>query len=659
VSKTFRLLILLILLCLCLASSASADSRYWSCSGPYGGRIRAMAISPEYASDQTLFAGTESGGLFRSTDAGFHWNGVSGLPDDLIISSLVVSPSYAQDDTLFLSSAQGDIYRSQDHGETWSPRSDELSDLSVSQLAISPAYDTDQTLIAATNLGFYYSSTAGKIWTAATPELNALSVAILPSSGGTFTAYGGTTAGLYVSTNSGQTWQSASGDLEDKTVIAVAVSPDYDNDDSVLVGTTSGAYLYQDGAITEPDPWLGAQAIYQVLFSPGYAIDQTFFLGAEDGVYVSSDGGPWVWDGQIQDTVYALISSPEPASPFALCAGTAARGVFFSPDESTTWSERNVGIANVPVIAVASSPYYTRDRTIYAGGASGVWRSKDDGLSWALTPLDYAGVNALYCVPTSGIDYATYAATDGGIFTSLDEGDSWQATVGSLDVLDVLDLALGPDDQLWAATAGGGVYYSPDDGDSWEGRSSGLTSLHVTSIELLEVEGVVPYLVAGTWGSGTFVSEDGGLNWDLSTSAPDTPYIHDLESAVDYAGQIVSFAGTTAGIFRSVDLGQAWDFVGKQGNNVLAVAIHPDYAVRYTCYVGTRYEGVMRSRNGGLTWPSLSDGLGSLCVHKISVASDGEEPVLFAATGGGIWRYGDAPHPPTNEVLMPLPLVFR
>lgn len=43
--------------------------------GMYGGIITALALSPAYASDGTLFAGTSEAGVFRSTDAGRNWSG--------------------------------------------------------------------------------------------------------------------------------------------------------------------------------------------------------------------------------------------------------------------------------------------------------------------------------------------------------------------------------------------------------------------------------------------------------------------------------------------------------------------------------------------------------------------------------------------------------
>ena len=197
---------LLVVVLLAVGSPVLAQSPSWSCHGPYGGRVLAMAISPQYASDGTVFAGTEQGGLFRSLDRGVSWQAVKGLPSDLTISSIVLSPGFGTDRTVFVSSTQGGIFQSWDAGATWRWWSDGLASLSVAQMAISPRYAADQTLVAATDQGLYLSTTAGKVWTAVGPRLGTLSVAMAPTASGQPVMFGGTVIGLYVSTNGGTAW---------------------------------------------------------------------------------------------------------------------------------------------------------------------------------------------------------------------------------------------------------------------------------------------------------------------------------------------------------------------------------------------------------------------------------------------------------------------
>ena len=73
-------LLSLIVLLLAAATAASAPTPEsgmgrWSAGhqGMYGGDVQALALSPAFANDATIFAGTDGAGVFRSTDGGSSW----------------------------------------------------------------------------------------------------------------------------------------------------------------------------------------------------------------------------------------------------------------------------------------------------------------------------------------------------------------------------------------------------------------------------------------------------------------------------------------------------------------------------------------------------------------------------------------------------------
>ena len=141
------------------------------------------------------------------------------------------------------------------------------------------------------------------------------------------------------------------------------------------------------------------------------------------------------------------------------------------------------------------------------------------------------------------------------------------------------------------------------------------------------------------------------------------PHILALDSGRGFDGRLWSFAGTTAGVFRSGDRGSDWDYVGLIEVQVPAIAMHPVYASRPNCYVGTQQDGVSVSTNGGLTWQSLGLDLGDPRIQGVDVGLDDmSHAVVFAATQTGICRYGGAPRdpqpPPLTQMLV-LPLVLR
>jgi photosystem II stability/assembly factor-like uncharacterized protein len=77
-----------------------------------------LAISPNFASDETLFVGTQSG-IFRSTNGGRAWREVE-LPIGFsAVLSLAFSPDFAQDATLFAGTEKRGLLRSTNAGHTW------------------------------------------------------------------------------------------------------------------------------------------------------------------------------------------------------------------------------------------------------------------------------------------------------------------------------------------------------------------------------------------------------------------------------------------------------------------------------------------------------------------------------------------------------------
>lgn len=638
------------------ASSAYAESPTWSCSGPFGGQILALGISPAYAIDGILFAGTASNGLFASYDGGENWAHVSAFSAQTAVSSIVLSPAFAEDHTLFVSTTGEGILKSWDGGETWSPWNGGLLSLSVPQVALSPHFAVDQTCLAATSRGMHRSASAGKVWQPVGPDARALAVAIAVAPGGDLEAFGGFSSGLHISRDGGQVWQPTT--LDAGPIVALAVSPDYATDRTVLAGTLSGAYLSTDGGETWEGPWFASLAVHQVLFSPAYAMDHALFLGTSGGVYVSRDGGAhWSELGNARDIIHDLAAFYD-REGITLYAATDHGGVIYSDDGGSRWVARNTGLANVALDAVALSPHYTQDRTVYAGGEKGIWRSQDDGQSWERLPLEGVSINALRCPLDESVHRTVYAATNGGLFISTDRGQSWRAATPGPQALHVLDIAVSPTGQLWLGTANGGVYYASPGLSFWEARSNGLAASQVMALEWLGVGEQTTYLIAGTWGDGAFASRDGGLAWQRA-AGPEMPHVRDLASAEGYGGLLWAFAATTGGLCQSTDKGQSWDCRSLVGLDLSSVAMHPQYAAHPILYAAGQQDGIYRSLNGGVTWNSLNQGLGTLDVRELALGldRDGEE-VLFAATGGGMWRYGGVPQwPQSGYRTLVLPLV--
>ena len=190
-------------------------------------------------------------------------------------------------------------------------------------------------------------------------------------------------------------------------------------------------------------------------------------------------------------------------SPAASAAGTES-GLWTSPDDGSTW--QHTGTSPQRIDAVAFSPDFPADRTVFAGSnsGSGLLRSVDGGLSWQqMPPLPFAQITSLQAVAVAA-GYQLLAGTSGGgVFKSSDQGVSWQAANSGLTAARV--------EQLAGSTAGimaageGGLSLFPTDGTLWIDLP--VPSSFITSVAL---DGTT--VLAGTLDRGLIVSEDFGAH---------------------------------------------------------------------------------------------------------------------------------------------------
>lgn len=223
-----------------------------------------MAISPKFASDQTIYVGTrQNGGIFRSINGGAAYSLI--LPNARAIQSLVISPDFSTDKTLYASFGAG-VFKTVDGGETWQLLANSSTFQPNVRLAISPNYKVDKTVFVGTERGLFKTINGGSSW-----------VKLLGN------AYGG-----------------------DGYVETIAISPNYQNDQTLIMSVKGkGLFKSVDSGITffqianeliENNHALSALKVFPqvsipIQFSPSYAFDNTIYGTSAEELFQSTNGG--------------------------------------------------------------------------------------------------------------------------------------------------------------------------------------------------------------------------------------------------------------------------------------------------------------------------------------------------------------------------------
>lgn len=141
----------------------------WSTLASPDGNLTDLALSPHYASDQTVFAtaaGGMSGRVYRSTDGGASWTGFDTPRGDPRF--IAISPAYASDQTVCHGGGWNDwSYCSFDGGATWNQRFSGLAgglNAGADGLLFTPNYATSHTLYMLSPAGIARSSDSAATW---------------------------------------------------------------------------------------------------------------------------------------------------------------------------------------------------------------------------------------------------------------------------------------------------------------------------------------------------------------------------------------------------------------------------------------------------------------------------------------------------------------
>ena len=591
----------------------------WEAIGPHniGGRTLAIALNPQ--NPNTIYAGSASGGLWRSYTAGkgaAAWERVAtGFPV-LGVSSITFAP----DDSNTIYIGTGEVYnyqtagtgaayrstrgsygigilKSTDGGETWQKSLDWTYNQQHGVWAIKINPLNINSIWAATTEGVYHSSDAGENWNRKHDVIMANDLVIHPAdtnivvvSCGNFASVG---HGIYRSTDAGDSWNKISGGVpatfRGKAMLSMSVS--------------------------NPD-------IIYASFGSGFLVN-------------GPNNASWLCRSDDAGATWAIQSTTDYSRWQGWFAHDCAVNPI-NPDE---------------IMAIGIRIWKSID-----GGITLTEQSSSGGFRGAIPPGDPEGPASYTHADHHDVVYhptrpsTIYFANDGGIFCSEDGGETFQGRNGGYQTAQFYSgFTISQQDSNFAM---GGL----QDNNSTIYRGTTTWEKFVIGGDggWAVINPADDNRVYGSWQSLNMRrSNDRGIQFTANVTPPTTggptsfiaPFVvFDVKQEILYAGRDK--------VYKSTDSGTNWTAMNSglalDGNPILTMVVSPNnFNIVYaaTAPLNGRRSGIFRTLDAGDTWTNVTGILPDRYPGDLAVDPIDGKTVYITFNGFGsshIYRSEDA-----------------
>ncbi|MBV9824561.1 MAG: hypothetical protein JO001_02600 [Alphaproteobacteria bacterium] len=310
---------------------------------------------------------------------------------------------------------------------------------------------------------------------------------------------------------------------------------------------------------------------------------------------------------------------------YNICLGTAGWGVWHSPDGGQSWTRhRSPFPLNSRIQALVAHP--SEPHTIFAGGDTGLFVSRDGGAQWERVGAAGA-VPTIWSLAVDPVDPdILFAGTrPAGVYRSRNGGREWEklsldiARECSIGIPFVTGIVVNPADHrmIWAGVEIDGVFRSLDGGDTWTHQTQGLYDPDIHALTFAATQ--PPRVYASTAGE-MFISNDLGDSWDHLDIREKWPLPYARGIAVKPDDPRVLFAGcgeTTTGerghVLRTADFGDTWEVLslpGRANATIWGLATHPTDADRIVAF--SLFGEVYVTNDAGGSWRKIAREFGEI-----------------------------------------------
>ncbi|MBY0475306.1 MAG: hypothetical protein K2Q13_09645 [Nitrosomonas sp.] len=522
-------------------------------------KVTVIAISPDYATDNTLVVASDTGYLRKSTNGGNDWTEL-GNPTGTIIYDMAIAPGSAAE--MFLATPSFGIFYSSDGGNTFINKGNNLPNEAINNIAISPNYAIDRTVYCTSLRQSAFKSTDnGNNWTLfnsgakvtqQTGLLNEMTDLQISRTYATDkTVFLPVFDGLFISKNSGTTWQQRQTRMGLMTGLALSTSFNSDQDMIATTYVGRGIAISANGGTTWstsgwPNPSGRKMNFFDSQVVSNSNGSQTVVSATNSYVGSSLDfGASWTvkfvprFPAINPDlvTFTSLAASPNFTNDKEIYLGSRFHGVLHTKDAGKTWQlQRGVPLTN-PVTNIAVSPNYANDRTTFVATRSGqVWRTQNGGDTFlrvgtsSIVSTGSVGQRYTWVAvsPQFATDNLVLVGTNNGIYRSADGGTTWtkeiHASVGSNAVVQQVEFSpnFGTDRKAFVNVRGKGLFRV-----NLNGGGAVVSSLN-TTLSLLTNENIqftefqisptyaVDSTIVGAARKNIYKSTNGGSTWAVA-----------------------------------------------------------------------------------------------------------------------------------------------